>query len=84
MYVLLKPLPAGLGKLASEFESYVKKCGMEMSQPTTGSQDPSQFVANIQMLHEKFSKAVTDVFSSDEAFQCCLDRVTTVDCLVNI
>lgn len=74
MHTLLKPLNNSMNTLINEFENHVRKQGMDLL--TASGAEPSQFVSNIQALHEKYSKMVLEIFREDGEFTAALDRVS--------
>uniref|UniRef100_A0A915EB78 Cullin-5 n=1 Tax=Ditylenchus dipsaci TaxID=166011 RepID=A0A915EB78_9BILA len=72
MHILLLPLNSALSLLVREFEEHVKKEGMELV--AAAGIEPSNFVANIQTLHAKFTKMVEKIFDDDGEFVAALDR----------
>ncbi|VDM42288.1 unnamed protein product [Toxocara canis] len=74
MYTLLKPIPRGLAVVIREFESFVKKTGLDAISDLQGDNVPHQFVENVLQVYEKFSAMVTEVFEGDGDFCGALDK----------
>uniref|UniRef100_A0A915AFR3 Cullin-2 n=2 Tax=Parascaris univalens TaxID=6257 RepID=A0A915AFR3_PARUN len=74
MYTLLKPIPRGLAVVIREFESFVRKSGLDAISGLHGENVPHQFVENVLQVYEKFSAMVSDVFEGDGDFTGALDK----------
>lgn len=73
MYLLLKPIPDGFAVLLHELGDFIKHTGVSMV--VEASNEPSDFVSNVQRLHQRFSTIVKDVFNNESEFIATLDRV---------
>lgn len=74
MYVLLKPIPGGLGALIQEVQQHITKIGVDAVSNLRGDNIPQLFVESMLEVHKKYHNIIREVFHSDQQFIGALDK----------
>ncbi|CAJ0582495.1 unnamed protein product, partial [Mesorhabditis spiculigera] len=73
MYILLKPISAGIQVMTKEFENHVKAKGLAALSKLNGDNVPAQFVSHVIQVYTKYGE-MKKLFSSDGEFTSAFDK----------